>query len=211
MKHKMLIQSHSWTTLRKHWQNDVQGFFLNCITTKESDLSILFCPSQAIYFLIFLNPSNENENISCFVSGLVLLTTFCTIWDQRSCKDIEPSSRSCAYTSTGACFQSKCRFGTVLEILLGIILTNKDFICSAAPQSHLSSAVARRGWDWRGINAILSWNTLSLDQLTCMGKLSPCSPKCKSPLEAFFLVVKAEGINRCFVGEKYCHAPWDNL
>lgn len=117
-----------------------------------------------------------------------------------SCKGIERNSGSCAYTSTEACFQSKCRFGTVQEILLGIILKTKNFIFFGAPQSHLNSAVARRRWDWRGINLSLSWNTLPLDQLTYMGMLSPCLPKPKVLWRYFFSVVKAEGINRFFCG-----------
>lgn len=129
-------------------------------------------------------------------------------WDQMSCKGIEPSCGSCAYTSTGACFrvttaevQIRDCPKTYLEILLGITSKNKDVICSAAPVSHRGRAGTRRGWDWRGINRIFLCSTLPLDQLTCMGMLSPCHPK-QQKFSGDFFVVRAEGINRRFCGEK---------
>lgn len=69
-----------------------------------------------------------------------------------SCKGIEPSCGSCAYTSTGACFRVTTAEvqiwdcpKTYLEILLGITSKNKDVICSAAPVSHRGRAGTRRG------------------------------------------------------------------
>lgn len=118
-----------------------------------------------------------------------------------SCKGTEPSSGSCAYTSTEACFQSKCRFGTVLEILLGITLKNKDLICSAAPQIHQGSAVTRRGWDWRGTKPNPSWNYAAITPAHLHGgaELLPSKTQ-KSSGGILVFVVKAEGINRYFCG-----------